>query len=295
MSDVELTTGADTGNAGKDVTVIESRPGWVPVDVKECWRYHELLYFLVWRDLKARFKQTVLGAAWAVIQPVFSLVLFSIIFGKVAGFAPEGRADYPLFLYAALLPWGFFSRAVSQSGISLVGQANILTKIYFPRVFVPLSVVGVCLVDFALSFGVYLCLMVYFGQMPGWQIVFLPFVILLTVFVASGLGLLLSALTVTYRDFKNIIPFALQMGMYLTPVVYALNESAYVNKVVPEKYRLLMSVNPMAGVTAMFRWMLLGETMYWPGLVLSVGVSVAIFFAGLFVFRRTERRFADIA
>jgi len=279
-----------------EVTVIEPRKGWRAVDFREMWRYRELLYFFIWRDLKARFKQTVLGAAWAVIQPIASMILFTFIFGKLAGLGPE-NVPYPLFVYAGILPWTFFSRAVTQSSNSLANQANLLSKIYFPRLFLPTSGVGVCLVDFALGFAVYLCLMggyVVFGDanLPGASILLLPVLLLLTTMLASGVGYFLSSLTVSYRDVRTVLPFMTMTWMFVSPVVWPIQQTL---AKIPEGYRWLLVLNPMYGIIGTFRSVLLNWPIRWWPLALSAGVAVVMFVFGIYYFRRVERRFADVA
>ena len=268
-------------------TVIEPKKGWQVLDFRELLRYHELLYFLVWRDIKVRYKQTVLGAIWAILQPVLSMLIFSVIFGRLAGIPSDG-IPYPIFVYAGLLPWTFFSNAVSQSGVSLVSQANMLSKIYFPRLFLPTACTVASLVDFGLSFVVYIFIMLWYMHLPGILIMLLPVLILLTIITSLGVGYLLSSLTVTYRDFKFVIPFMLQAWMYSSPVVYSVT-------LLPERYRWLMSINPMSGIIGAFRSSLLNQKMDWSSLALSASVALGIFVFGLFNFRRTEKRFADIA
>ena len=273
--------------AGEDVLVIEPRSGWMPIDVPELWRYRELLLFLTWRDIKVRYKQTVLGASWAIIQPVFSMVIFSIIFGSFAKIPSDG-APYPIFVYAALLPWMLFANGVTSAALSLVSQAGMLTKIYFPRLFVPMAAIGVVLVDFAISLLVYVGLMVYFQCVPGISILLLPGLVLLATIAAAGVGFLLASITVVYRDFRHLIPFMIQAWMYATPVVYSMS-------VLPERYRPIMALNPMAGIIGAFRSCLLDQPMQWHLLGISGSVAVGIFFLGLYNFRRTERFLADVA
>lgn len=270
-----------------DVSVILPRQGWQPVDYRELWRYRELLYFLVWRDIKVRYKQTVLGAAWAILQPVLSMIIFSIVFGRFAGIPSDG-VPYPIFVFAALLPWTFFQNAVSISGTSLVLQANLLTKIYFPRVFVPVSGILASLVDLALGFCVYLAIMLWYMQFPGFSVMLLPALLLLTVMTATGAGCLLSALTVSYHDFRYVVPFMLQAWMYASPVVYPVT-------MFPEKYHWILAINPMAGIIGAFRSTLLNQPIDWLSLGVSTFTAFALFVFGLLYFRRTERRFADIA
>jgi lipopolysaccharide transport system permease protein len=279
-----------TAAAGADdvpVMVIEPKKGWLAVDFKELWHYRELLYFLVWRDVKVRYKQTVLGAAWAIIQPVFSMVIFSVIFGNFAKIPSDG-VPYPIFVFAGLLPWTFFSNAVSQSGVSLIAQTGLLTKIYFPRLYIPTSSIGVALVDLALSFVVYVAIMLWFMHLPGLSALLLPLLVLLVVMASAGVGYLLASVTVKYRDFRHIIPFMMQAWMYASPVVYPVT-------LLPEEYRWIMALNPMAGIIGGFRSALLNQPMDWQSLGISSGVAVVIFILGLYNFRRSERWFADIA
>jgi lipopolysaccharide transport system permease protein len=269
------------------VTVIEAKSGWLPVDFRELWHYRELLFFLVWRDVKVRYKQTVLGAAWAIIQPVFSMVIFSIIFGAFAKIPSDG-VPYPIFVLAALLPWTFFTNAVSGAGTSLVSQANLLTKIYFPRLYIPTAAIGVCGVDFLLSFLVYIGIMLWYMRLPGPSILLLPLLLALMFLASAGVGFLLASVTIVYRDFRHVVPFMLQAWMYASPVVYPIS-------MLPEKYRLLAAANPMVGIIEGFRAVLLNQPMNWPLLGVSGGVAVAVFLLGLYNFRRSERFFADVA
>lgn len=267
--------------------LIRPRKGWIGLDWPEMLRYRELLYFLVWRDYKVRYKQTVLGVAWAVLQPVFSMLVFTVIFGKLAKISSEGF-PYAVFVYAGLLPWTFFAASVNISGLSLVNQQHLLTKIYFPRLFVPTAAVGAGLVDLAISFGVYAVVLTWYGILPSWQVVFLPFLVLLTVMATLSFGYLLSALTVSYRDFRYVIPFMLQAMMYLSPVVYPVS-------LVPERFHWLLALNPMTGIIDGYRSAILAKPWNLTTLAVSTAVTVALFIFSLFYFRKTERRFADIA
>ncbi len=273
--------------AAADVLVIEPQHGWRAIDFGELWHYRELLYFLVWRDIKVRYKQTVIGAAWAILQPLCQMVIFSVIFGAFAKIPSEGF-PYPIFVYAGLLPWMFFANAVSQSSISLVNQSQLLTKVYFPRLFIPSASIGVGLVDFSLSFCVYICLMLWYGHAPGASVVLLPLLLLLTMMTAFGVGVFLASVTVAYRDFRLVVPFMVQIWMYLSPVVYAVT-------LVPEKYRWIMALNPMTGIIGGFRSVLLNQPVDWNALGISLLVSSILLTIGVANFRRTERRFADIA
>jgi len=272
------------------ITVIRPRRGWQAIDFGELWRYRELLYFLTWRDVKVRYKQTVMGAAWAILQPLMTMVVFSVVFGKFAKIPSDGF-PYPIFLYAGLLPWTLFSSAVSKAGVSLVNQANLLTKIYFPRLFVPTAGVGACLVDFALSCSVYVGLMLWYGHLPGLSAALLPLLVLLTVITALGMGYILASLTVTYRDFRFVVPFMMQIWMFLSPVIYpvTLLDDGH------HWFRWVLMLNPMTGVIEGFRSVLLNRPLDLTSLVTATVLGVSIFVFGLYNFRRTERRFADIA
>jgi len=279
----------ESGTRTADLPTIVIRPssGWVPLRLKELWEYRELLYFLVWRDVKVRYKQTVLGAAWAVIQPFFTMVVFSIFFGRLAGIPSDGL-PYPIFAYCALLPWQLFSHAMMESGNSLVANQNLITKVYFPRLVIPLSAVLAGLVDFGIAFLVLLGMMAYYGMAPTMAVVTLPLFILLAIATALAVGLWLSALNVQYRDVRYTIPFLTQFWLLATPI-------AYPSSLVPEGWRVLYGLNPMAGVVEGFRWALLG-TANAPGRMLAVSVAVVLAFliGGLYYFRSMERTFADV-
>ena len=267
--------------------VIQPSRGWVPLHLRELWTYRELLYFLVWRDIKVRYKQTALGAAWAVIQPFFTMVVFSIFFGALAKLPSDG-VPYPIFTYSALVPWTYFATALAMSSNSLVDHARLITKVYFPRLLVPAASVLAGLVDLAIASIVLIGMMLYYGMIPGAAVVFLPLFVLLAAATALGVGLWLSALNVQYRDVRSTIPFLVQFWLFVTPVAYS-------SSLVPERWRALYGLNPMTGVVEGFRWALLDKEP--PGALLLVsGASVILLLtAGLFYFRRMERRFADIA
>lgn len=267
--------------------VIRARKGWIGIDWKSLWHFRELLYFLVWRDLKVRYKQTVLGVAWAVLQPVFSMIVFTIIFGRLAKIDSEGF-PYAVFVYAGLLPWTFFSSAVALAGQSLINQQNLLTKIYFPRLFIPTASIGASLVDMGISFVVYMVILAAYRVMPSWQIVFVPGLVMLTVMTVLGFGYLLAALTVSYRDFRFVIPFMLQVMMYVSPVVYPVS-------MVPARYQWVLALNPMAGIIDGYRSAILGKPWNLGTLAVSALAGAMLFVFGLFYFRKTERVFADIA
>jgi lipopolysaccharide transport system permease protein len=269
------------------VTKIKPHSGWIGINWTELFNYRELLFFLVWRDILVRYKQTVLGVAWAVLQPIFLMVVFSVIFGRLAKIDSEGF-PYSAYVYAGLLPWTFFASAVTQASLSLVSQQNLLTKIYFPRLFVPTASVGAALVDLVLSCGVYAGILYYYHIVPGLQVLFVPGLILLTTMAALSFGYILSALTVVYRDFRFVIPFMIQAMMYLSPVVYPL-------RIIPEKYHVYAALNPMTGIIHAFRSAILGTPFNPILLEISASVVLVLFVFGLFYFRKTERRFADIA
>lgn len=267
--------------------IIQPRSGWIPIDWREMWEFRELLFFLIWRDVKVRYKQTVLGAAWAVLQPLSTMLIFTVIFGRFAGI-PSENLPYAVFCYAGLLPWTFFANGMAQGGQSLVNQQHLLTKVYLPRLFVPAACVGGGLVDFAISFGVYGVILAWYGIVPSWQIVFLPLLVALTVTAALGFAFTLSALTVSYRDFRYVVPFMVQIMMYLSPVVYPVS-------LVPERYHWILALNPMAGIIDGYRAAILGRPWNWTTLGISTASACVLLVFGLFHFRRTERKFADIA
>lgn len=270
--------------------VIETvmRPNQRGLALNEAYARRELLYFLILRDIKVRYKQTVLGVAWAVLVPVVQVVIFSVIFGRFAAIKPDGDYPYALFVLAGLVPWTFFSQSVTQAGQSLVNQQQMLTKVYFPRLFVPTGVVGGCFVDFAISFVVYAAAIAWYGFVPSWQVILVPVLALLTIIATLGAVYLLSALTVTYRDFRHIVPVLVQSLMYLSPVVYPVN-------LVPVQYRWLMGLNPLSGFIDGFRSAILGKPWDIPTFLTSVASAFALLFIGALYFRATERRFADIA
>ncbi len=261
--------------------------GWVSLKLREMWEYRELLYFLVWRDIKVRYKQTVLGAAWAIIQPFFTMVVFSLFFGRLAK-VPSDGIPYPIFSYAALVPWTFFSNGLTQSANSLVGNSNLIKKVYFPRLVVPTSAVLSGLVDFVLAFAVLLAMMLYYNIMPTANLLWLPLFLLLALVTALGVGLWLSAMNVQFRDVRYAVPFLTQFWMYATPIAYS-------SSLLPEPWRTLYGLNPMAGVVEAFRWALLGtETA--PGVMIGVSglAAVLTLVGGAYYFRRLEKSFADV-
>jgi len=267
--------------------LIEPTQGWVSLKLHELWEYRELLYFLVWRDVKVRYKQTVLGAAWAVIQPFMAMVVFSIFFGKLAKMPSDG-IPYPLFAYAALVPWSFFANGLSQSSNSLVGSAHLITKVYFPRLVVPISSVISGIVDFVLAFVVLLGMMFYFGVLPTLNVIWLPFLLALAFVTALGVGMWFSALNVEFRDVRYVVPFLTQFWMFATPIVYP-------SSLLSEPWRTLYGINPMVGVVEGFRWALLGvQTAPGPIVIVSSLASLVILMGGAFYFRRMEKTFADL-
>jgi lipopolysaccharide transport system permease protein len=255
---------------------------------RDLWRYRELFYFIAWRDILVRYKQTVIGIAWSVIRPFLTMIVFTLVFGKLAKLPSEG-VPYPIMVFAALLPWQFFANSLADASNSLIGNASMLTKVYFPRIVVPASSVIVALVDFFISFIILGLLMAWYGFVPGWRMFSLPLFLLLAFGTSFGFSLWLAALNVRYRDFQHVIPFMVQFGLYISPV-------GFTSSIIPEKWRLLYSLNPMVGVIDGFRWAILGgETkIYWPGFLLSTGLTVVILVSGFRYFRRTERVLADV-
>ncbi len=268
------------------VTLIRPRQGLRILDLKELWAYRELLWVLTMRDIKVRYKQTVLGVAWAVIQPVMTMVVFSIFFGRLAEMPSDGL-PYPVFVYAALLPWTFFANAVSGSANSLVGSGHLISKVYFPRLIIPLASVGAGLIDFAISTLILLILMLLYGVGWSWNLAFAPVLALLVIFTALGVGILLSALTVAYRDFRYVVPFMIQLWMFATPVVYPAS-------LVPDRWQWLFHINPMVGLIEGFRSAFLGRPLDTSGLLISCLVALALLITGVLYFEKVERRFADI-
>lgn len=254
----------------------------------DLWRFRELFLFLAWRDILVRYKQTIIGLAWSLIRPFLTMIVFTIIFGRLAKLPSEG-VPYPILVYAAMLPWQFFSTSFSEASNSLISNSNMLTKIYFPRLIIPVSTVIVNFVDFLISFIILIGLMIWYQFVPSWTILFLPLFLGLAFLTAMGAGLYVAALNVKYRDFKYIVPFVVQFGMYISPVGFSSN-------VVPEKWRLLYSINPMVGVIDGFRWSILGgdRQIYLPGLMLSIGLIIFLLIFGIWYFRKMEKSFADI-
>jgi len=254
----------------------------------DLWRYRELFAFLAWRDILVRYKQTAIGLAWAVIRPALTIAIFTFVFGKLARLPSDGP-PYAVLVCAAILPWQLFASAFSEAGNSLVQNSNLVSKVYFPRIILPASAVVVSLVDFSISFLILVVLMLWYGMLPTWQILALPVFIVAALIAAAGAALWIAALNVKYRDFRYVIPFAVQLGLYISPVGFS-------SSIVPADWRLLYSLNPMVGVIDGFRWAVLGSdsNLYLPGFLLSVLVSLAVLSSGVLFFRRTERGFADV-
>ncbi|OYT71089.1 MAG: phosphate ABC transporter permease [Chloracidobacterium sp. CP2_5A] len=271
---------------GIPIIRIEPSRGWVAVKLGELWACRELLYFLIWRDVKVRYKQTVLGAAWAILQPLFTMLVFSVFFGRLAGLPSDG-VPYPLFALAALIPWTFFANALGQSSNSLVNSAHLIAKVYFPRLVIPLASVLGGLIDLAVACLILTPMLLYYGVAPSWHIIWLPAFVALALATALGVGLWASALNVEYRDVRHVIPFLTQIWMFLTPVIYPAS-------LVPERWRAIYNLNPMSGVIDGFRWALLGAGAP-PGrtFAVSVGASLVILVTGALYFRRMEKTFAD--
>jgi len=278
-----------------DLTIIRPSQGWRALDLREFWRYRGLLYFLVWRDVKVRYKQTALGASWAIIQPVFTMVVFSLFFGRLGGIPSDGL-PYPIFSFAALVPWTFFANGLTHSANSLVGSQNLIKKVYFPRLAIPVGTVLAGVVDFALAFSVLIIMMLFYGIMPTWSVLWLLPLLGLALITSLGVGLWFSALNVQYRDVQYIAPFLVQLWLFLTPI-------AYPSSMLEERWRTVYALNPMAGVIEGFRWALLsgaeiegGVELAAPGpmVAVSTAAAIAILVGGAFYFRRLERTFADV-
>ena len=270
------------------MTVIRPPRNWQLINVRELWQFRELVYFLAWRDVKVRYKQTALGAAWAVLQPLMMMVVFTIFFGRTAK-VPTGGLPYPLFAYAGLLPWTFFATAITNAGNSVVGSERLITKIYFPRLTIPFAAVGAAVVDFVIAFGLLIVLMLYYGIVPGVGLFLVPAILGLITLAALGIGTLLSALNVAYRDFRYVIPFLVQLGMFATPTVYMQPDGASAGRL-----QVLLVLNPMTPLIGVFRAATLGGPILWDPLGLSATVVVAVFVLGCLYFRKVEDSFADI-
>ncbi|HNE66122.1 MAG TPA: ABC transporter permease [Saprospiraceae bacterium] len=255
----------------------------------DLWRYRDLFYILSWRDIKVRYKQTVVGVLWSVLRPLLTMIIFTFVFSNIAKLPAEGSAPYAIMVYAAMLPWQFFSNALSEASNSLVGNANLISKVYFPRLIIPTASVITSFVDFLISFVILVGLMIYYMYAPSWNILLLTVFLVIAFLASMGLGLYLTAHNVKYRDFRYIVPFLVQFGLYISPVGFS-------SSVVPEKWRLLYSLNPMVGVIDGFRWCILGgqSHIYWPGFLLSLGIVVLFLFLGVYQFRKMEKTFADV-
>jgi lipopolysaccharide transport system permease protein len=268
------------------LVVIEPNKAWSALDLRDLWAFRELLYFLTWRDVKVRYKQTELGIAWAIIQPLFTMLVFTLFFGRLAG-VPSDNVPYPVFAYAGLLAWTFFANAITNSGNSLVGSANLITKVYFPRMIIPGAAVAAGLVDFAIAFVILVVLMVYYGVMITWSILMFPVVVLLTTLLALGMGMWLSALNVKYRDVRFALPFLVQLWMFVSPVIYPAS-------FLPAKFRWLLSLNPMTGIIEGYRSSLFGLPFNWIALTVSAVITLMLLIYSSYSFRRMEKSFADI-
>jgi len=256
---------------------------------RDLWRYRELFYVLAWRDVAVRYKQTAIGAAWALIRPFLTMVIFTIVFGRIAKLPSDGSAPYALMVFAGMLPWTFFSTGLSEASNSLIGNANLISKVYFPRLIVPTATVVVALVDFFVSFAILVGMMAWYRFPPGWQIAVLPVFIVVAFIASIGPALWITALNVKYRDFRYVIPFLVQLGLYVSPVGFS-------SQIVPPEWRLIYSLNPMVGVIDGFRWCILGDqsALYLPGLGTSLGVALFFLWFGIRRFRKTEASFADL-
>ena len=269
------------------VTRIGPSRSWRSLNLKEIWDYRELLYFLIWRDVKVKYKQTIIGAGWAILQPLMTMIVFTVVFTKIANISSEG-IPYPIFAYTALLPWNLFAGAVNRSSVSLVAQVSLISKVYFPRLIIPLSATISGIVDFAIAFVILVGMMFWYGVTPRWTVLSLPLFITIALVAALSVGLWLAALNVRYRDVGHTVPFLIQIWMFASPVAYPVS-------LIPEKWRLLYSLNPLAGVIEGFRWALLGkESPDFGVIAVSTMVVVALLFGGLIYFKRTERTFADL-
>jgi len=274
-------------DTAQKLSIIEPKKGWAPIDLKEIWKYRELLYFLTKRDIKVRYKQTVLGGLWAIIQPLFTMIVFTLFFGKLAK-VPSDGVPYPIFVYAGLLPWTYFANALAASGNSLVGSQNLISKVYFPRLIIPTSASLTGLLDLFIAMLILGVLMIYYQFLPGINFLLFPFLVGLTFLCAVGVGLWLSALNVEYRDIRYAIPFLIQLWMFVSPVIYPVS-------LVSEKYQWLLALNPMGGIIKAFRASLLGHMpIDWFLLSISTSMVVVLFCSGIYYFRRMEKTFADV-
>lgn len=255
----------------------------------DLWRYRELFIILAWRDISVRYKQTIIGILWAILRPLLTMLVFTVIFGRVAKLPSDGNAPYALMVFAAMLPWSLFSTSLGEASNSLIGNSNLISKVYFPRLIIPTATVVTAFVDFLISFIILLGMMVYYQFVPGWNLMLLPLFIILALLASLGPGLWITALNVKYRDFRYVVPFVIQFGLYISPVGFSTN-------VIPEKWRLLYSLNPMVGVIDGFRWCILGveSPIYWPGFALSIVIVTFFLWLGISIFRKMEKSFADL-
>lgn len=270
----------------KPVVTIKPSGRWVALDVRDLWAYRDLLYFLTWRDVKVRYKQTALGAAWAIIQPLFTMLIFWLFFGRLAGMPSDG-VPYPLFALAGLIPWTFFANAITNSGNSLIGSANLITKVYFPRMIIPVAAVGAGLVDLAIAFGLMAVMMIWFKVHVTASLLLLPLLVLVTATLATGVGMFMSALNVKYRDIRYALPFCIQLWMFASPIIYPVT-------LVPEKWRWVLHLNPVVGVIDAFRAAFFGRPVDWQSLAVAVTLTLVVLVASAFHFRRMEKTFADV-
>lgn len=256
---------------------------------RDLWRYRELFLILAWRDISVRYKQTIIGILWAILRPFLTMLVFTVIFGRVAKLPSDGNAPYALMVFAAMLPWSLFSTALGEASNSLIGNTNLISKVYFPRLIIPAATVVTAFVDFLISLIILLGMMIYYQFLPGWNLLLLPIFIILALLASLGPGLWITALNVKYRDFRYVIPFVVQFGLYISPVGFSSN-------VIPEKWRLLYSLNPMVGVIDGFRWCILGgeSPIYWPGFALSITIVTFFLWLGISCFRKMEKFFADL-
>lgn len=268
------------------VVVIEPSKGLIPINLRDLWNYRDLLYILMMRDIKVRYKQTILGAAWAILQPLFTMLIFTIFFGKLAGIPSDG-VPYPIFAFAGLLPWTFFSNAVNNSGNSLVGSTNLITKVYFPRMIIPIAAVAAGLLDLLIAFCLLILLMLYYGIGLSVNLLMLPVIVIVLTLLAAGIGMWMSALNVKYRDIRFLLPFAIQLGLFASGVIYPLS-------IVPEKWRWLMALNPVAGLIEAFRAACFGKPFDWLGIGIAVLITIVILISSAYNFRKMERSFADV-
>jgi lipopolysaccharide transport system permease protein len=260
---------------------------------KDLWRYRELFYILSWRDLKVRYKQTIIGVVWSVLRPLLTMMIFTFVFGQIAKFEAPPGVKYPVLVFAGLLPWQFFAAGLTEASNSLIGNERLISKVYFPRMIIPAASVITSLVDFLISLGLMFVLLIWFSVVPSVNLIFLPLFIIMAFFASFGVGLWLTALNVKYRDFKHVVPFVVQLGLYISPVGFLSNEAS---KMIPEKFRLLYYLNPMAGVIDGFRWCFFGDKtpLNWNGMLISLAVIIFFLLIGIRTFRKMEKSFADL-